>query len=147
MKIKEIVNVVNKGMLNATGHSLPEEEYYKFFKFKKSVRNIYENFSNSEADLLKDMGITSEDIKQIDDRVLITPRKADGSLDTERLNKYYKAIQSLLNEDVELEITDKIPVKYYKNIYDENHKEIDGKNVDIFSSNIVEDFIIDNLFE
>lgn len=147
MKIVNIVNVVNAGILNATGHTLPVEEYYKFFKFKRSLRKIYENFSTAETDLLKDMGISNNEIQQLGDRVVISPRKEDGSIDTERLTKYHSAIKKLLEEDVTLDITEKIPIKYYKNIYDENCKDDNNKKVDIFASSQVEDFIIDNLFD
>lgn len=147
MKIKEIVNVVNAGILSATGHTLPEEEYYKFFKFKRSLKKLYDNFSNAETDLLKDIEISSDEIKQLDGRIIIAPRKEDGTIDNEKLSKYYSAVKNLLEEDVTIDISKKIPIKYYKNIYDENCKEINGKKIDIFASNQLEDFIVDNLFE
>lgn len=146
MKTKEIINVIDAGILNATGHSLPEEEYYKFFRFKRTIRKIYDEFAAAEAALLKEVGFTSDEMRQVNGKIVLAPLKKDGTPDTSRLSKYQSAIRGLLDEEVKLENQERIPVNCYKALYDENRKEVNGAIVDIFSSHVIEDFVIDNLF-
>ncbi len=147
MTTKEVITVVNAGILNATGHSLPASEFYKFFSFRRALRRIYDKFASEEAALIKEVGISQDEIQQIGGRVAISPKRKDGSTDEERLAKYKLASDQLLAKKVKLEGYKKIPLRHFKDLYDENRRKVDGRDVDIFASTIVEDFVLENLFE
>ena len=147
MTTKDVITVVNAGILNATGHSLPAGEFYKFFAFRRALRRIYDKFSEEESDLIKEVGISQEDMRQIDGKLVLSPKRADGSLDAARLAKYKLSVDKLLAKKVKLDACKKIPLRYYKDLYDENRRKVDGRDVDIFASGIVEDFVLENLFE
>lgn len=147
MKTKDIISVVNAGILEATGHSLPEGEYYKFFHFKRELRRVYEDFAEAESSLIKDLSNSPEEMKQAGDKVVFCPLRKDGSPDVERVTKFRTAVNSLMEETVTLKLPDeKIPLRYYKELYDENHKEVNGRKVDILATPAVEDFVVENLF-
>ena len=147
MTTKDVITVVNAGILNATGHSLPASEFYEFFGFRRALRRIYDRFSEEEAALIKEVGISQEEMQQIGGKLVISPKKADGSPDEERLAKYKLSVDRLLAKKVKLEGYKRIPLKHFKALYDENRRQVDGRDVDIFASRIVEDFVLENLFE
>ena len=148
MKNKALIEAVRMGLLDATGHSLPAEHFYKFCRYKKAVRAAYDSFAESEKNLLAEAGITQEDMSERPDgKVTIAPKLPDGSPDIAKLQRYKVAMDALLNEDVNLGEIKTIPIDNYKGLYDENRKEVSGRTIDIFSNMIVEDFIIETLFK
>lgn len=127
MKNKDIITLCNGGFLAATGHCLPVEHYYKFYKFKRAVANANRAIGTAQADLLHDCGID--------------PTKF-GEAPAEALERFNTANNALRDEDSGVEVSCRIPAEFYKKLYDENVK--DGR--DIFADVEVEAIVIDNLF-
>lgn len=144
MKTKDIITAVNSGVLNMTGHTLPEEEYYKMFRFKRAVRAKYEEFRDAESALLDELSNEGE-LKEQGGKKVFSPVKEDGTPDTQRLMQFRSTMDNLLKEEADVSVG-RISMRYYKALYDENRKTIEGKDVDILADPIVEDFVIDNLF-
>lgn len=121
------MNICNGGFLEATGHSLPVEHFYKFHKFKREVAKVNHVLGEAQADLFKECKID--------------PRKFNEA-PKEDQKRFKEANKALLEEDAGIEVKARIPIEFYKKLYDENVK--DGR--DIFADVEVEAIVIDNLF-
>lgn len=127
MKNKDIITLVSGGFLSATAHSIPNEHFYKFFRFRREVEKAVRALGDAQAALMRECGIDPAKFHE-----------ASG----EPLERYGEANNRLLEEDCGVEVKARIPFEFYKGLYDEN-KTAAG---DIFANNAVEVVIIDNLF-
>lgn len=130
MKNIDIINLCASGFLNATGHSLPAEHFYKFIKWKRAVRKACDAITKAESDFLNEVGLTLDDVRP------------GAKPDKEKVELYNALRKAMLDEEVKLPAV-KIPVEFYKGLYDENKTE----NGDLFASMIVEEIVLDNLFD
>ena len=121
------MNICNGGFLEATGHSLPVEHFYKFHKFKREVAKANRVLGEAQADLFKECKID--------------PCKFNEA-PKEDQKRFKEANKALLEEDAGIEVKARIPIEFYKALYDENKTE----RLDIFASPDVEAVILDNLF-
>lgn len=123
---RDIFILANGGFLAATGHSLPDEQFYKWCKFRGMVNRAYQDLVAQRFVISQECGVPI-DSKEIpedkEERVLST-------------------FARLLDEEASVNLTDKIPIEYYKGVYDENRT--DGR--DIFSDIAVESVVLENLF-
>lgn len=127
MKNKDIITLANGGFLTATGHSLPVEHFYKFHRFKRSVDKANRALGEAQAALLKDCGIDPTDI---------------GAAPADAVARFNAANGALIGEDAGVEVKARIPMEFYKGIYDENKTD----KGDIFADMEVESIVLDNLF-
>ena len=128
MKYKDIITLVQGGLLAASAHSLPVEHYYKFHKFRRAVTRAFEELGQEQNSLMAELGVTKQQIDtKKDDPSVIAFEKANGQL---------------LDETVELKLTARIPYEFYRGIYDENRTE----RGDIFANFLVEELVLDYLF-
>ena len=127
MKNQDIITLCHGGFLVATAHSLPDEHFYKFFRFKRSVEKANRHLGDAQTALLKDCGID--------------PAKF-GEASDEAREKFAKANALLLEEDSGVEVKARIPFALYKGVYDENRTQ----RGDIFADMSVESVLLDNLF-
>lgn len=127
MKNRDIITLANGGLLAATAHSLPVEQFYKWHKFKRAVEKANRLLGDAQRALLQDCGID--------------PAKF-GDAEPDARKRFDAANAKLIEEDAEVEVKARIPFKYYKGIYDENHTE----RGDIFAVGEVEAVLLDNLF-
>ena len=128
MKYKDIITLVQGGLMAASAHSLPVEHYYKFHKFRRAVARAYGELGKEQEELMKEMGVTQQMIntKQDDPAVIAFDR----------------ANADLLEETVQMNLPARIPYEHYRGIYDENRTP----RGDIFASFVVEELVLDNLF-
>lgn len=133
MTNKDILTIVKTGFLAATAHGLPAEQFYKFVKFKRAVQKAYEALDRAQRDFMREVEIEPEDFRN------------PGGIPAARLERFNSLNEALLAEDANIPAV-RIPVKYYKPLYDENQKEVAGRTVDIFADPDVEAIILDNLF-
>ncbi|MBP5689298.1 MAG: hypothetical protein J6W74_00115 [Bacteroidales bacterium] len=127
MKNKDIVTLCNGGFLAAAAHSLPVEHFYKFCRFKREVAKAVRALADEQSALMKECGID--------------PGKFDEA-QKESLERYAKSNGKLLEEETAVAVKARIPLEFYKGIYDENK----GGTIDIFANNEVEELVLDNLF-
>ena len=132
MKKKDIITLVNGGILRATAHSLPVEHFYKWHKFRRELDREYRHIDEEQASLLQECGIVPGRINEASE---------------EELLRFNEANRQLLDDDVTLNLPAPIPTEYYKGIYDEN-REVDLGNgkVDVFASLPVETIVLETLF-
>lgn len=130
MKNKEIVTIVEGGLLAATAHSLPPEHFYKFVRFKRECRKAYQTISAAQRDFLAEAGIKPEEAARPE------------SVPAKKWDAFVALNNAMLDEQAEITEA-RIPMKLYKGIYDENKT---GEK-DIFADMAVEDIILDNLFK
>lgn len=128
MKYKDIIALVQGGLMAASAHSLPVEHYYKFHKFRRVVARAYEELGKEQEALMKEMGVTQQ---------MVNTKKDDPAVIA-----FDKANADLLKEPVQLNLPAKIPYEFYRGIYDENRTP----RGDIFASYVVEEIVLDNLF-
>lgn len=127
MKNKDIITLCNGGFLAASAHSLPEEHFYKFFRFKRAVEKTNRNIGDAQKALLKECGID--------------PQKFSEAPEDKR-EEFVKANDRLLDEECGVEVKARIPFALYKGVYDENLTQ----RGDIFADIAVESVLLDNLF-
>lgn len=60
MKNKDIVYLVNRGVLEATSHHLSPSSAYLFYRFRKSINKAFNNIVESEKGLLNEVGVELE---------------------------------------------------------------------------------------
>lgn len=58
MKNKDIITLVNRGVLSVTAHDIPAAHAYKVLKFKKAVRAAMLSFQDAERAIFSDCGVT-----------------------------------------------------------------------------------------
>ena len=127
MKNRDVITLCNGGFLAATGHSLPAEHFYKFYRFRRAVERANRAIGEAQLALLKDCGIE--------------PGKfADAP--AEVLERFNVANDALLAEESGVEVKARIPIALYKGIYDENKTA----ERDIFADIAMEVIVLDNLF-
>lgn len=127
MKNQDIITLCNRGFLVATAHSLPDEHFYKFFRFKRAVEKANRHIGAAQTALLKECGID--------------PQKFQEAPEDKR-EEFVKANTLLLEEDSGVEVKARIPFACYKGVYDENRTQ----RGDIFADMSVESVLLDNLF-
>ena len=127
MKKQDIVTLAKGDFLLATAHCLPADEFYKWYKFRRQIALALVDISKDESALREQCGIPQG--------------KTDVPQDAAA--RFMEVRKKLLDENIAIDISSRIPFKYYKEIYDENKTE--GR--DIFASAKVEMLVIDNLFE
>lgn len=132
MKNRDIITLVNGGFLAATAHTLPVEHFYKWHRFKRDISKVNEAIGAEQADLLQDCGL---DPTNLDDA------------DPVALEKFSVANNALLNEESGVTVKSRIPFDFYKDIYDENRRTLNGQRIDIFSNVDLETVVLANLFE
>lgn len=126
MKNKDILLLANAGIFTTTAHCLPPEHYFKWYKFKRDIKDALENIAKGQADLMKEYGIVQGRDEQIPE------------LEKE---KYVETFNLLLEDDACINVQTRIPFKFYKELYDENDQVAVFKKLDL------EELIIDSLFE
>lgn len=146
MKNRDIILLIGAGILQVTGHSLPAAQYYKLIRWKQDVQRAYRIIGKAEEALIAEAGIRPEETSQQGGHLLLQPKTADGGEDTERLALFGELREKLLDDRAEMSERARIPMEFYKALYDENHKEVAGHMVDIFADPDVEALTIDNLF-
>lgn len=126
MKNKDIITLVNSGFLLATAHSLPGEEFYKWYKFRRFVTNKLQSLADEQKAILEELNL-----------------KPDDKIEDPALRKQYEdCYNKMMNEEITFELPEKIPFEFYKALYDENKTE----SADIFANITVENLMLDNLF-
>ena len=128
MKNRDIITLVQGGLLAASAHSLPVEHYYKFHKFRRAVARAWQELSSEQGALMAEFGVTPEQVR--------TDKKNPAVI------AFDKANAQLLDEEPEMKLPARIPYVFYRGIYDENR----GPQGDIFASYVVEELVLDNLF-
>ena len=128
MKNRDIITLVQGGLLAASAHSLPVEHYYKFHKFRRAVARAFETLGEEQRALMAEFGITTQQVQKDKQNPAVIA--------------YDKANEHLMDEAVEMKLPARIPYEFYRGIYDENR----GPQGDIFANYLVEELILDNLF-
>lgn len=90
MKNYEILALVNGGALAITDHTVPTEHAIKVYRFKKSLRALYEKIFEDEKALIKDNELEIKD-----------GGKLDG--DPEKVKRFVELRQELYNEEATIE--------------------------------------------
>ena len=142
MKNRDILKLVNGGILAATAHSLPVEHFYKWFKLRRELEKAYLSLDKEQAVLMKECGVTREmvDLKP-EERKKLPPEVQ------EKIENFDVVIGKLLDEEATIKLPARIPVELYKGIYDENRAvPFAGVHVDIFANMAVEAIILETLF-
>jgi hypothetical protein len=127
MKKQDILTLAKGGFFEATAHCLPADEFYKWYTFRRKLFASLLEIKRDEDALREQCGIR--------------PGQKDVAKETKE--RFLEVEKKLLDENIAVEISARIPFKYYKEIYDENN--IGGR--DIFSAVAVESLVIDHLFE
>ena len=125
------MTLANGGFLAATGHSLPVEHFYKFHKFRRDVEKANTALGAKQHDLLAACELDPAHLAD-------APQEA--------LDRFKAANADLLAEEVDVAAKARIPIEFYKGIYDENRRTVGDSTVDIFADINVEAIILDNLF-
>ena len=127
MKKSDIISLVQGKFLEATAHCLPAEEFYKWYKFRKQISDIFNDIVKDEQSLYTQCGI----------------KQGQKDIPAATKEKFMKVYQTFLDENVTVEISSRIPFSFYKEIYDENKTS----TKDVFSNIFVESLVIANLFD
>lgn len=146
MKNRDIITLAMGGILDATGHSLPAAQYYKLIRWKQDIQRVFRAIGKAESEMIAAAGILPEETTRVGEQLRLHPKTKDGNEDTDRLNKFMELRDRLLDDEAEMPERARIPMEFYKALYDENHKEVAGQQVDIFADPDVEALTIDNLF-
>lgn len=128
MKNKDIITLVQGGLLAASAHCLPVEHYYKFHRFRRAVTRAWQELIREQNALMAEFGVTAEQVR--------TDKKNPSVV------AFDKANELLLGEEPEMNLPARIPYELYRGLYDENR----GPQGDIFASYFVEELVLDNLF-
>lgn len=142
MKNRDILKLVNGGILAATAHSLPVEHFYKWFKLRRELEKAYLSLDKEQAVLMKECGVTREmvDLKP-EERKKLPPEVQ------EKIENFDVVNGKLLDEEATIKLPARIPVELYKGIYDENRAvPFAGVRVDVFANMAVEAIILETLF-
>lgn len=132
MKNKDILTLVNGGILAATAHSLPVEHFYKWHKFRRALEKHYVAIDVEQKALMKNCGIDPASFND-------APQ--------ETLARFDEANAQLMNDEAPIQLPAPIPAEFYKGIYDENRAvPFAGRTVDIFSNLQVETAVLEYLF-
>ena len=129
MKNKDIITLVQGGLLAASAHSLPVEHFYKFHKFRRAISRAYDEIGREQRELMREIGVTQQQV-------------ADSRNQEPAVEAFRKANDELLAEPAEVKLPARIPYEFYRGIYDENRTQCG----DIFASFPIEDLVLDNLF-
>lgn len=127
MKKQDIVTLAKGDFLLATAHCLPADEFYKWYKFRRQIALAFTDIAKEDSALREQCGIP----------------QGRADIPSEVADRYKTVYKKLMDENIAIDISSRIPFKYYKEIYDENQTE--GR--DVFASAKVEMLVIDNLFE
>jgi hypothetical protein len=132
MKNRDILNLVNGGILAATAHSLPVEHFYKWHKFRRAMEKQYMIIDKEQKDMMSECGIDPSKIRE-------APEEA--------MDRFEKLNKKLLDEDAHISLPSPIPVDLYKGLYDEN-KSVNfcGMTIDVFANIKVETAVLEYLF-
>lgn len=143
MKNKDIIFLVKAGILNITAHSLPSEQAYKIYKFKKALKDANNSVYEAEVALTAEVGIEDPhafdariaELKQIKDLTAEQQKELDALLSTlVRLNEMRK---NIYEDDAVLPGIETIPYEHWHKLQDENRHLVVGKRtVDALSGNI-----------
>lgn len=133
MKNQDILNLVNGGLLVASGHSIPVEHYYKWYKYRREVEKHYRIFDKEQAALMRELGIEPGHLD-------------DADKDVKR--RFNEANRQLLDEEVAFACPAPIPYEFYRGVYDENRAvDLGYARVDVFANIRVEDIVLETLFK
>ena len=142
MKNRDILNLVNGGILAATAHSLPVEHFYKWFKLRRALEKAYLSLDQEQAVLMKECGVAHEMVNLKPEE-----RKKLPVEDQEKIAGFDVVNGKLLDEEAVIKLPARIPVEFYKGIYDENRAvPFAGVRVDIFANMAVEAIVLENVF-
>lgn len=142
MKNRDILKLVNGGILAATAHSLPVEHFYKWFRFRRELEKAYLAIDREQAALMKECGVTRETVNLVpEERRKLPPEVQEKVAGFEAVNG------RLLDEEAAIKLPARIPAELYKGIYDENRAvPFAGGRVDVFANMAVEAAVLENLF-
>lgn len=133
MTNQDILNLVNGGILVASAHSLPVEQYYKWYKFRRQIERQYQHIDAEQAAIMKECGIQPGGFEEA---------SKDALARFDEMNK------KMMKEEVDIKIIAPIPYEFYRGVYDENRAvDLGYKKVDVFANIRVEDVILQTLFK
>ena len=130
MKNGDIITLMQGGIMAATSHSLPVEHWYKWHKFRREVDKAWQEIGKEQGAILDECGIDRSEVGDV------------SKIDPEKVARWNALNGELLARDAEVKLPARIPLEFYKGLYDENQS--DGH--DIFANGAVEAIVIDNLF-
>ena len=129
MKKSDIVALVQGGVLNVTQHSVSVNHAYKVFKFKSTLRKLFEALVEQEQDLAKEcliMDGASFDARRSELAAKEKPTKEEQK-ELEEMNDQYKRFaglrEELYKEEVLLAGVKTIPYEEWHKLQEEN-KEV-----------------------
>ena len=145
MRNSDVIYLINCGVQMTTNHSLSNASAYKAFKFRKILSNILNTISESEKNLLKEVGI--EDATKFDERlstlrVLEKPSKKESKELEDmqaQLEKYSGLRDQLYNEEADLSSVKAMNYDDWRKLQNENKEvEVNGVKKDVFSGKVEE---------
>lgn len=145
LKNKEILALVNAGVLAITSHSVAIADNYKVYSFRKALKNAYQEYAQKEEDLLKECGI--ENPQEFNSKLQALSlakeptqeEQAELATMKELVANYNKMRFELENDDVEVACNKTISYESWVALQKENsEKEINGIKADILSGNVEE---------
>lgn len=142
---KEIVTLVNAGVLMSTAHSLSGKERYAAYTLRKSLYDAYSEYLRNRADLLAECGLDDKSIRRREQLTTIR-RTEDENRELSELDAKMReastVLAALLEEEKELSV---IPICYdaFCSLQDENRSVTAGEQqggtsvtLDVFSRTV-----------
>ena len=124
MKNKDIITLVNRGVLSITAHDIPAAHAYKVLKFKKAVKAAMLSFQDAERAIFSDCGVA--DTEGFNKRLNELRGRLQNEEEKTELAEMEKAIaeiqglqKELKNEDVVLDVKT-MPYDVWHELQNEN---------------------------
>lgn len=153
MQKRDIINLVDAGILHVSAHDLGPEHAYKVFQMKRAIENAHKAISDETDALLKDNGI-DDDFRQkatainkkINNREALTIEEREWR---DSANDLQQVVDKLLCEmykaDIKLGELKTIPFETWRELQNENRaKVVNDKTVDILGG--VAEIILADIF-